>query len=771
MPANDRPSQPFAELLAYSILDTSTWESAPVVSNLDFAQIEQRVMAAMTPAEMLIDPEAREPVLTADMMRRMRLMMGYGASRQQVARIAIAGMEPAEVIVDELSTPEPVRPAPITIEERPVNQQKSILTELQAEVATLLQVLQATAEAAEELRVLFNDVSPCISWSTVGFDQDYDQAQWVYLTIEDYTGRWPREMAKRVPRIDTRFNTTYFNADEVRIYTNRMVARHPAIVMACQDLQRAVGRTGNQTSFDRLARAVIMDYVDWQRATFRFGCSNIDSSADYRSLPHLNRGLSNLAMMEPYATTNGNRVVFDIDTPLWQVRERVRLINTYEALPQAVIDALPATIIETQVPHLATKPGNTGLVAFTQSPVAGELDRQQVIKPGRYLRQHCPDLSDEQIKQLVAECQAKLNVQFNISNKLEDFVRVYSEGPSSCMGYSIEGGAPKNWSFTRTGGKLVHPVSVYAYPGNNIAIAWLEANGRIGARAILNTQRQRWVRMYGSDSVKNASERLGDWLREQGYRNDTSCLIGEKIAKIHTDRGGYVCPYIDGDDQSVSIQEDHLLIGEGRDRRCADHSTGCLDSGNSWECTCCGDGYDEDESYTLDYWDNRVCDSCLESEYVEVANGRSGDTFWHNVSNYTNMTIYSTRHARESFASCDYVYFSSGVPGSYVELSEAYYDCDDYFEATYIADLEDCIADEDGDYLLTEDVGDHDLFVHPDGVACKIDNYCIVDGEVMENDEVDFDTVEQCSNRTSYLMLDAYISIADDEEAEQEDAA
>src|SRR5690606_5332232 len=128
-----------------------------------------------------------------------------------------------------------------------------------------------------------------------------------------------------------------------------------------------------------------------------------------------------------------------LDEPLWKVRERVRGIHTYAPLPDALLQVLPPDVMDAQFPHLAIKDGNAGMIAYTASEHAGIVDRQQTIKPGRFIRQHCPELSDEQVKQLAAEVVGALDADIHVSHDPNEFERVYRRGPSSCMAYGPDG--------------------------------------------------------------------------------------------------------------------------------------------------------------------------------------------------------------------------------------------------------------------------------------------------------------------------------------------
>lgn len=497
--------------------------------------------------------------------------------------------------------------------------------------------------------------------------------------------------------------------------------------------------------------------------------------ADAYTLPSLNAAFSTFSCAQQEAQVPLYRgslsyVPVPLDEPLWKVRERCRARKTYDPLPRALLDVLPPEVLGSQFPHLAVKEGNAGLIAYTANEHAGIVDRQQTIKPGRYIRQHCPHLSDEQVKQLAAEVVGALDADIHVSHDPEEFERVYRKGPSSCMAYGPDG---KDWHVLMVDGAFYHPTRVYAHPENHIRIVWVEQGGRIGARTLINTHTKQYPVIYHSDSVANARRKLEMWLDAHGYTQNDNALRGEKLIRqaVDCDPDSIICPYIDCGNQGVEVYHDHLIVGGPHE---ADHETGCLedfkpDLDTSY-CDDCGERTPDDDLTTTTN-DDQVCPACLHNHYQQVYDLSAGQCSY---ALDGSSNIYEL-HSSANRAAFDY---ESLVYGTYhdlrcanlVELSGCYYDATDL-----VAEEDDCIRDENGDWLLLEDVTEFGLFCdEDDDIARSIERWAVLiedDGGwslVLRKDldDAQHTQVPLYPTDCPYPMLPCYAAVSEDETEE-----
>lgn len=439
----------------------------------------------------------------------------------------------------------------------------------------------------------------------------------------------------------------------------------------------------------------------------------------------------NFGLMLDHPPRHGEAGHYGITQAMWRAREDARLrTGDYTPLPQAFLDLLPKEVIENQFPHLAVKPGNMGMVAYTQSPVAGALDRQQVQKPGRYIRMHRPDLTDEQVKQAAALVLGSLKADFHHTKDPDEIARVYMEGPQSCM--TAEG----RFDHLEVDGKPYHPAMIYGHPENNIELVYLEVNGRIGARALVNTAKKQYPRIYASDSVAGALRRMQMYLSSLGYELDDHALAHEKLLRVAPDAApeAIICPYIDNGNLGVEVYDDHLLVYGDCE---ANYETGCLHdydmAAYTWSCWNCDSGQtDEDDSFT-DENGERICHECAEDATEAYC---LDDHRWVYVYNeYDTYDISRTRCADDFWGETPLGYIGHHSP-SYFGLVEL---TTDFYAERTLADSCDAIEYVNGDYVLIEDLDQFDL-VDVDGEAHHTEDCYVLDGVV----HTDGDFPEHC---------------------------
>lgn len=422
--------------------------------------------------------------------------------------------------------------------------------------------------------------------------------------------------------------------------------------------------------------------------------------------------------------------VIPLDAPLWKAREisRFHHLGEYRALPPELTAKLPMELMLQEFPHYPVKPGNAGLIAYTQSPTAGVNDRQQVMKVGRYLRRVLPNASDEEIKQLVAEFTSAGNYEILHTKDADKIAEVYMHGPSSCMSYDED-----RFGHLIVNGEFFHPTRVYAHPDNNIELVYVVQNGRYIARTLINTKTKTYPRIYGTDFAPIGKTVLTDYLDNLGYTQHDSALSGEKLLLVNPDAytDAIICPYIDQGNLGVEVYDDYLIVDGSYS---ANHETGCLsdydvNQSNCWSCSECNEDIDEDEeSPTYPYdTDQPTCQDCIERHYVYAYHVTQG--FYVYVQD-DNCDLYDGQHTRHN----EPLY----IPGSFANagvlpLSTQYYDPD--WGSQCVADPEDCVPlwEDSDEYVLATGIGSFGLvLVTIDGeqYAINPNDYVLIDGEV-----------------------------------------
>ena len=530
------------------------------------------------------------------------------------------------------------------------------------------------------------------------------------------------------------------------------VAYHAAV-------QNALVELNPQVDLRRDQFPVIHDYDAYVKERgLTLSVDNCAASFPIEYEPFANLFVSGGMFLSP--TLRSNTTPFPFDTPLWKIREHMRLqTGVYDPLPDDVKALLPENVLEDMIPHLAHKPGNAGMIAYTQSPVAGQLDRQQVIKAGRFIRQHNPDITDEQVKQAAATVTAAFCSNVFWSSEADDFERVYRQGPHSCMAYGPTG---KYFGRLIVDGVFYHPCRVYAHPDNHIQIVWMELNGRIIARAVVNTQTKKYPRIYGTDSVTNSDLRLANYLHELGYVRNDYALSGQIIHRVSPDKfpDAIICPYIDSSNLGAHVKPDRLVIAEcdGYD---SDHETGCLCSFNTTEmdsCSHCGE-YANPEDMRSTY-DGEVCEDCVDSYYTHVYCLNLGDydyvcdseSFYYDVDR--DEPVFLPSH------------LGLGRFG-YVQLNDDYYN-----ESDPIAPQRQCTELAAGGYVMDLHLTENELFINDaDDLAYPMADWAVLDGDLVPATQIDENRHDETDdNDSDYPMLDHYVTRTDEESEEGEAA-
>lgn len=250
----------------------------------------------------------------------------------------------------------------------------------------------------------------------------------------------------------------------------------------------------------------------------------------------------------------------DIGDLDWQTREKLRFADgTYTPTPWHDEPWYQAKH-EEHFCHVSTE--QAGKVAFTENAAKGQIDRQLVMSPGRYLHRHFSEHLDNNA--IEGWC-ARLSVQIQehalkITQDADEIEDVYVGGPSSCMAHDAS-------DFD----SCCHPARVYAGP--DTAVAYIGSRDDASARSVVWPVRKIYTSIYGDVS------RLRLLLEEAGYHEGG--LNGARVRRIE-DGNDLVVPYIDaGDDLADDGQ--YLIIGRGS--ICSENTNGL--SRVIWYCPRC----------------------------------------------------------------------------------------------------------------------------------------------------------------------------------------
>jgi hypothetical protein len=286
----------------------------------------------------------------------------------------------------------------------------------------------------------------------------------------------------------------------------------------------------------------------------------------------------------------------------WKAREQARFANgEYEPTPWHNEPWYQAMHLE-HFAHLSkTTPGR---VAFTASPAKGMEDVQTRLGPGRYLTRYFGGhVSPGQLRSYCAAMGITAgDSELKVADETDEIVRVYREGPESCMSHSAN-------NYETNG---IHPAKVYGGQ-SDISVAYLVRHGDITARALIWEEKKRHNRLYGD------CERLGFLLGEAGYQRGP--FDGARLNKIECG-SGLVLPYLDSEDSvdgspEAAYADDHgsyLVFREHSGDYFADDTEGV--AGGGWTCPNCGDRGDQEYSSWIDSEDQSVCSGCFDASYT-----------------------------------------------------------------------------------------------------------------------------------------------------------
>lgn len=340
-------------------------------------------------------------------------------------------------------------------------------------------------------------------------------------------------------------------------------------------------------------------------------------------------------------------------------------------------------------------PGN---VAFYANTDKLEADKLTSMKPGRYLSAFYGDvLSAEQIKQLANKQRAiksPVELKFVGNDDPLGWVWVYENSTPSCMRYNRSN---RYINFELNGD--LHPVTVYAHAENNLALAYIMLPGEVedrrrncredesvvGARAIVNTQRKTYLRIYGEDDVQHTV--MKEALARAGYTQSQDTLQHEKLRYVEVN-DGYLCPYLDGHYTNVTVRSGHLLVGSGgmSARETQGFVCEAADDDDSYLCSYCDEHYTEGGGYvaSVGAW---VCDECMHFSFVAAVGWCGNAELHHNDSDRIVYCEYNDRYYVIDYLANNGMGMTEGgdvYPEEQLVATEAgVYHTDDAVELTY----------------------------------------------------------------------------------------
>jgi len=239
-----------------------------------------------------------------------------------------------------------------------------------------------------------------------------------------------------------------------------------------------------------------------------------------------------------------------------------------------------------------------GKISYTPSHEWGVTDRQLSVRPGRYLEQFAPSLSARERDELCAQVKAANDRNATKYATTEsDVVRVYREGPNSCMSH-----APRTYASSS------HPAIVYAQ-SPDLQLAYLGTLGdyddKIRARALVWPDRKIHSRVYGDETLRILLER-------EGYRKGD--VFGARVRALvdenHED--AYIMPFVDGCGWAKLVDKGkHFQFVEdtdGGDYECQ-NTNGLTDGGISSQEGTDDDGDDYETHFCAHCGDNAVDDA------------------------------------------------------------------------------------------------------------------------------------------------------------------
>lgn len=248
--------------------------------------------------------------------------------------------------------------------------------------------------------------------------------------------------------------------------------------------------------------------------------------------------------------------------------------------------------------------------------------------PGRYIRRHWPNLTDSEVRNIVAEA---TNGVCSFTYDMQEMVDAVQSGPESCMQWSETGYDSGRWFLyndeDRDETTSVHPYHAYD-PKYGWGMALRHKAGKIQARALVyeDGPHKCYVRSYGRNGDDPALESL---LQRKGYERKDAWPEGAKLAYNKNEEGIHVVPYADpGPNRREKYGERHTLVEnpEGENFWVRDNAGPYTftntDGSTDYEpikmytCSVCGKVGHEHKAHS----EGHACHDCLSGDYRIVRN-------------------------------------------------------------------------------------------------------------------------------------------------------
>lgn len=323
----------------------------------------------------------------------------------------------------------------------------------------------------------------------------------------------------------------------------------------------------------------------------------------------------------------------------------------------------------------------------------GDSDAKAVVTTiGKYLTRHFPDAPSNLIRDVGA--QFTYGGSTIITKDMNEMVSAVMHGPRSCMSSSFD--------ILCSDREERHPYEVYD-PSLGWGMAVRTEGDMVLGRCLVHESDdgKGFVRSYkrerNNSSHSGTDEAIEAYLTGLGYAKWRGWPDHIHIMRYPLRNAGFLMPYIDGGNQHVEEDANHVNF------RISDYNgwEACNTSGilNGYTCTCedCGEGIDEDDTYSVGYHGDHIVGNCCIDNYTRVTGRRRNDYYIHSESAICTQEgdwyhdDYLDDNDIVELHDGEYTHRDNAV---YIESSNEYYHTDD-------DDI--CYAEDTGQYELKED--------------------------------------------------------------------
>lgn len=350
------------------------------------------------------------------------------------------------------------------------------------------------------------------------------------------------------------------------------------------------------------------------------------------------------------------------------MHQKYRLDGTeipyYKPLPKLLKDAIRHL---DSVPHgIIDLDMESGLVKVELSE-----GKTALMKLGKLLKKtgHTDKEARDISSKLRSEVLLYKGAKLSFTDSSEEAMRVYEDGPHSCM---------------------ANQECVGAYYSDDVAVAYVDIGGKIIARSVVCKNEDiglQYMCIYGNRDI------MLPLLTAAGYeRGDLNGCTLTRL--VHHHNGEVMMPYLDC---GTKVEDCGTHLEVRYDGQYGTQNTN--GTFQSFACDECGaDVGDEDELWYSDYYDERQCESCHEKFHIYY------NDEWYGIDSDNVVLIGNDHHHIEE---CEYIE-SSGEYAltedcSYSDYSEQYYLTNDVINAVTNVEYPDGELCYDGDCTKASD--------------------------------------------------------------------